>query len=82
MSFILNRIISKLNNNMENKDLSSTDSKNWGGARSGAGRKAISHGKAYNFRSTPEVDEILSALGSNKCKFINDAILYYSKLQK
>ena len=67
---------------MENKDLSSTDSKNWGGgARSGAGRKAVPHGKAYNFRSTPEVDEILSALGSNKCKFINDAILYYSKLK-
>lgn len=67
---------------MENKDLSSTDSKNWGGARSGAGRKAVPHGKAYHFRSTPEVDEILSALGSNKCKFINDAILDYSKLQK
>ena len=30
MSFILNRIISKLQKNMENKDLSSTDSKNWG----------------------------------------------------
>lgn len=71
-----------LQNNMENKNSSSTDSKNWGGARSGAGRKAIPHGKAYNFRSTPEVDEILSALGSNKCKYINDAILYYSKLQK
>lgn len=81
MSFILNRIISKLQKNMENKDLSSTDSKNWGGARSGAGRKAVPHGKAYNFLSTPEVDEILSALGSNKCKFINDAILYYSKLK-
>lgn len=82
MSFILNRIISKLQKkNMEDKDLSSTDSKNWGGARSGAGRKAVPHGKAYNFRSTPEVDEILSALGSNKCKFINDAILYYSKLK-
>ena len=66
---------------MEDKDLSSTDSKNGGGARSGAGRKAVPHGKAYNFRSTPEVDEILSALGSNKCKFINDAILYYSKLK-
>lgn len=66
---------------MENKDLSSTDSKNWGSARSCAGRKAVPHGKAYNFRSTPEVDEILSALGSNKCKFINDAILYYSKLK-
>lgn len=66
---------------MEDIDLSSTDSKNWGGARSGAGRKAVPHGKAYNFRSTPEVDEILSALGSNKCKFINDAILYYSKLK-
>lgn len=81
MSFILNRIISKLQKNMEDKDLSSTDSKNRGGARSGAGRKAVPHGKAYNFRSTPEVDEILSALGSNKCKFINDAILYYSKLK-
>lgn len=67
---------------MEDKDLSSTDSKNWGSARSGAGRKAVPHGKAYNFRSTPEVDEILSALGSNKCKFINDAILDYSKFQK
>ena len=66
---------------MEDKDLSSTDSKSWGGACSGAGRKAVPHGKAYNFRSTPEVDEILSALGSNKCKFINDAILYYSKLK-
>lgn len=31
MSFILNRIISKLQKNMEDKDLSSTDSKNWGG---------------------------------------------------
>lgn len=81
MSFILNRIISKLQKNMEDKDLSSIDSKNWGGARSGAGRKAVPHGKAYNFRSTPEVDEILSALGSNKCKFINDAILYYPKLK-
>lgn len=81
MSFILNRIISKLQKIWKTKIYLQPILRTGGGARSGAGRKAVPHGKAYNFRSTPEVDEILSALGSNKCKFINDAILYYSKLK-
>jgi hypothetical protein len=52
----------------------------WGGARSGAGRKARPHGKSYTFRSTPEVDEVLSAYEGNKNEFINKAILFFSKL--
>ena len=74
MSFILNRIISKLQKIWKTKIYLQPI------LRTGV-VKAVPHGKAYNFRSTPEVDEILSALGSNKCKFINDAILYYSKLK-
>ena len=68
---------------MENKNSSSSsDSKGCGGARSGAGRKAIPHGKTYNFRSTPEVDAILATIEGSKVKYINDAILFYSKSLK
>lgn len=56
------------------------DKTTWGGARSGAGRKAKPHGKSYTFRSTPEVDAVLSAYGGNKNEFINKAILFFSKL--
>ena len=55
----------------------SSDPKNWGGARQGAGRKAVEHGKTYAFRSTPAVDAFLSAYEGNKNKFINDAIEHY-----
>lgn len=61
---------------METKN-SSSDSKNWGGAREGAGRKAVEHGKNYTFRSTPAVDAILTSFEGNKTRFINEAIEHY-----
>lgn len=68
----------KLQNYMDNQNSSSSSgSKNWGGARKGAGRKAVEHGKNYTFRSTPAVDAILSSYEGNKNSFINEAIEHY-----
>lgn len=61
---------------MQTKKLSSSsESPSWGGARSGAGRKPKAHGKSYTFKSTPEVDALLSSYEGNKTELINRAIL-------
>lgn len=51
--------------------------KSWGGSRPGSGRKRVEHGRAYTFRSTPEVDALLSAYGGNRNTLINEAIRQY-----
>ncbi len=67
---------------MDNQNSSSSsDSKNWGGARKGAGRKPVEHGKNYTFRSNPAVDAILSSYEGNKNSFINEAIEHYFQLK-
>lgn len=67
----------KIQKYMETKNSSSSDSKSWGGARQGSGRKAVEHGKNFSFRSTPAVEKFLLAYDGNKNKFINDAIEHY-----
>ena len=57
----------------------SEDSKKWGGARAGSGRKSTGHGKYYGFNSTPEVEGIIESLGRSKTEFINAAIVHYCK---
>lgn len=48
-----------------------------GGRWEGAGRKAIPHGKAVTFRTTPEVDALLDSYTGNKTAMLNAAILEY-----
>ena len=64
-------------NYMENKNSSSSNSNNWGGARQGAGRPKKVKGKIYAFTSTPDVDAFLSTYEGNRAAFINEAILHY-----
>ncbi len=66
----------KIQNYMETKN-SSSEPKSWGGAREGAGRKPVEHGKNYTFRSNPAVDAILTSFEGNKTQFINEAIEHY-----
>ena len=51
----------------------------WGGARKGAGRKRIPHGKTYAFNPTLEVEAFLAAYGGPKAAFINEAVVFYAK---
>lgn len=62
---------------MESQNSSSSSKKGKGGAREGAGRKPVEHGKNYTFRSNPAVDAILASFGGNKTQFINEAIEHY-----
>ena len=67
----------KIQNYMETQNSSSSSKKGKGGAREGAGRKPVEHGKNYTFRSNPAVDAILASFGGNKTQFINEAIEHY-----
>ncbi len=67
---------------MEIQKSSSSGPKKWGGARQGAGRKAVDHGKCFTFRSTPAVEEFLLAYEGNKNRLINEAIEHYMTLKR
>lgn len=54
------------------------EKKGWGGARTGSGRKKTM-GRNFNFRATPEVEEILLAVEGSKTEYINAAVLEYSR---
>lgn len=53
--------------------------KSWGGARIGAGRKKMEHGKVYAFRSSVEVDALLSSYDGNRNALINEAVSEWFK---
>ena len=55
--------------------------KNWGGSREGAGRKKSLDGKAVNFTTTRESQEILDKRpeGMSRSAFINAAIMAYGR---
>lgn len=72
----------KVQNYMETQNSSSSSKKGKGGAREGAGRKPIEHGKNYTFRSNPAVDAILTSFEGNKTQFINEAIEHYFQLKR
>lgn len=52
--------------------------KGWGGARTGSGRKKIM-GRNFNFRATPEVEDVLDSVKGSKTDYINAAVLEYWK---
>ena len=62
--------------------METNEKNNWGGKRSGSGRKKTNHGKYYGFNSTPEVEAILESLTTSKTQFINQAIEYYNKAKR
>lgn len=50
-----------------------------GGARQGAGRKKTK-GRNFNFRATPEVEEILDGVVGSKTDYINAAVKFYNEM--
>lgn len=54
------------------------DSKSWGGARQGAGRKKKCAKRMF-FSASQKALEILEALDGNKSDFINDCIIRAGK---
>ena len=54
------------------------DSKSWGGARQGAGRKKKCAKRMF-FSASQEALDILEALDGNKSDFINDCIIRASR---